>query len=116
MSDVQALLVRCRVLGAEFALTPDGKLKVRAPAPLPEELQEELRRHKTELLAVLTQQSAEAPRPYINARGELIIPFDSDLRYHWWARGQSIRATLLEINAPPDVQARYVEPDTLTIQ
>lgn len=56
MSDVQTLLTRCRELGATFLPLPDGKLKVRAPAPLPEELQAELRRHKGEVLALLTQQ------------------------------------------------------------
>ncbi|SRR5712692_6117453 len=103
MSDVQTLLTRWRQLGAEFTPTPDGKLKVKAPAPLPEELREELRQRKAEVLALLN------PRPYINQRGELIIPFDSDPRYHWWAGGQSIAATLAELNAPPDVWARYTE-------
>src|SRR5262249_15953777 len=56
MSDVRALLARCRELGAEFTPSPDGKLKVRAPAPLPEELQEQLRQRKAEVLALLSQQ------------------------------------------------------------
>jgi len=63
MSDVQTLLTLCRELGAEFIPGPDGKLKVRAPAPLPEELREQLRQRKSELLALLT-------RPYLNSRGE----------------------------------------------
>jgi hypothetical protein len=53
MSDVQTLLARCQELGAEFFPTPEGKLKVRAPAPLPEELQGQLRQHKAEVLALL---------------------------------------------------------------
>ena len=57
MSDVQALLARCRELGAEFIPGPDGRLKVKAPAPLPEELQEELRKHKAALLALLLSTS-----------------------------------------------------------
>src|SRR5262245_48691549 len=59
MSNVQTLLARCWELGAEFIPAPDGKLKVRAPAPLPEELQEELRRRKPEVLALLRQQAAD---------------------------------------------------------
>ena len=50
MSDVQALLTRCRELGAEFIPQPNGKLKVKAPAPLPENLRQELRRRKPEVL------------------------------------------------------------------
>ena len=58
MSDVQTLLARCQELGATLAPGPDGKLKVRAPAPLPEELREELRQRKAEVLTLLTQQQA----------------------------------------------------------
>jgi hypothetical protein len=56
MSDVQTLLARCQKLGATFTPGPDGKLKVRAPAPLPEELREQLRRCKSEVLALLSPQ------------------------------------------------------------
>lgn len=57
MTDVQTLLTRCRELGAEFFPLPDGKLKIRAPAPLPEELQAALRERKSELLTLLQQQT-----------------------------------------------------------
>lgn len=58
MRDVQTLLARCRELGATFAPGPDGKLKVRVPAPLPAELREALRQRKAEVLALLTQTQA----------------------------------------------------------
>ena len=50
---VQTLLSRCQELGATFVPGPDGKLKVKAPAPLPDELCEELRQRKAEVLALL---------------------------------------------------------------
>lgn len=53
MSDAQTLLARCQELGASLTPSSDGKLKVRAPAPLPEELQDELKRHKAEVLTLL---------------------------------------------------------------
>ena len=56
MSDVHTLLSRCQELGATFAPGPDGKLKVKAPAPLPEELREALRQRRPEILALLSQQ------------------------------------------------------------
>ena len=108
MNDAATLLARCRELGATFTPLPDGKLKVQAPAPLPEELQEELRRHKAEVLALLIQGQNQ---PYLTPAGELIVPFDAAPRYRWWAGGQSIRATLRELGAPPEVLARYVEGD-----
>jgi len=57
MSDVVILLARCRELGAEFFPLPDGKPKVRAPAPLPEELREQLRQRKPESAAAMIQLS-----------------------------------------------------------
>ena len=48
-------------------------------------------------------------KPYINHRGELIIPFDGDPKYHWWAGGQSVAATLRELNAPREVWERYTD-------
>lgn len=107
MSDVQSLLARCRELGAELTPTPHGMLKVKAPAPLPDTLREELKQRKSEVITLLTLN-----RPYINARGELIIPFNADRRYHWWVGGQSILKTLRELGAPPDVIARYVDSDS----
>jgi ribosomal protein L37AE/L43A len=55
MSDVQTLLTRCYALGAEFFPQPDGKLKVRAPVPLPDDLRAALKQRKAEVLALLRQ-------------------------------------------------------------
>jgi hypothetical protein len=46
--------------------------------------------------------------PYIDATGTLVIPFESDPKYHWWAGGQTIAATLTDLGASPDVRTRYV--------
>src|SRR5262249_44457931 len=101
MSNAQTLIARCRKLGAEFFPTPDGRLKVRAQAPIPGPLLEELKNCRAEVLSLLT-------RPHINEREELIIPFESDPKYHWWKPGgQSIAEILLELNAPPRVWRRY---------
>lgn len=100
MSDVQTLLTRCRELGAEITPSPGGNLRVRAPIPLPHELREALKQYKAQVLALLIG-------PYITARGELIIPFDCEPRYRYWDGGQSLAATLRELNAPPDVWRRY---------
>jgi len=48
------------------------------------------------------------PRPYMDASGDLVIPFSSDPKYHWWlgshcaftnamGSGQSIAETIREI-------------------
>jgi len=32
----------------------------------------------------------------------LVIPFDSDPKYHWWKSGQSVKATIAELKAAQD--------------
>jgi len=41
-------------------------------------------------------------QPYLTPGGDLVIPFDSDPKYHWWKGGQSVKATIAELKA-----ARY---------
>jgi len=94
-----------------FTLTPlpGGRLEVRPTSKLPEELREELRQRKAEVLMLLT-------RPYISDLGELIIPFNADPRYRWWAGGQSIAQTLIELDASPETLRRYLGTYTETRQ
>jgi hypothetical protein len=50
--------------------------------------------------------------PYIDARGDLIIPFDAPPKYHYWTpNGQSIFDTLAELNAPEEVLRRFKRED-----
>lgn len=99
-----------REQGFTLTLLSEGRLSVRPADLITDELRQHIRQCKSEVLELLN-------RPHINERGELIIPFSSDPRYHWWAGGQSIRATLLELGAPPEVFARYVDSDaTLKVQ
>ncbi len=46
--------------------------------------------------------------PYINESGDLVIPIESDPRYHWWRGGQSVFETLMELKATEDILDRYV--------
>jgi len=34
--------------------------------------------------------------PYLTPGGDLVIPFDSDPKYHWWKGGQSVASTRAE--------------------
>jgi hypothetical protein len=42
--------------------------------------------------------NAKAALPYLTASGDLVIPFDSPPRYHWWKAGQSVKETLAELS------------------
>ena len=46
-------------------------------------------------------------KPYLR-NNELIIPTGSADKYRWWADGQSIFLTLLELNAPDNAIEKYV--------
>ena len=37
--------------------------------------------------------------PYLTPGGDLVIPFDSDPKYHWWKGGQSVEQTRAEVLA-----------------
>jgi hypothetical protein len=100
------LLATLQRHGFTLRLLPEGKFSVTPADRITEDLRRHLRECKGEVLVLLT-------RPHINERGELIIPFASAPQYHWWAGGQSIRETLRELSAPPDVFARYVESDSI---
>jgi hypothetical protein len=104
------LLADLQRQGFSLIPLPERRLIVRPADRLTDSLREQIRQHKAAVLVLLTQ-------PHINPQGELIIPFNSDRRYHWWAGGQSIRETLRELNAPPDVVARYVDSEcTLKVE
>lgn len=56
------------------------------------------------------QQTVSVTQPYINAKGELVVPFNSDPKYHWWRQGsQGLFETLRELKAPDEVVRRYVK-------
>ena len=47
--------------------------------------------------------------PYIHSTGDLIIPFSSDQKYHFWNDGQHLCDTLIELNAPEDVWVNHTD-------
>jgi len=50
--------------------------------------------------------------PYIDNDGDLIVPYDSDPKYHYWKPcGQSIFETLRELNVSEEVWKKYVQED-----
>ena len=67
-----------------------------------------LREGKQELIEILSR-----PKPFINPQGDLVIPFRSDPKYHYWDGGQSVWKTLEEIRAPAEATERYLPRDTV---
>jgi hypothetical protein len=52
------LLREARARGATFQVIEEGRLRVQAPSPLPEDLMAELRQHKTRILFLLAGETA----------------------------------------------------------
>jgi hypothetical protein len=63
------------------------------------ELLGELKAWKPEIISLLRGEEPEedVPLPYFNSIGDLVIPFDADPKYFWWAGGQSISETREEL-------------------
>ncbi len=49
------------------------------------------------------------PLPYFDKGGDIVIPFDSDKKYHYWAGGQLLSKTIEEIKALNGEPAPLVE-------
>src|SRR5215510_6226819 len=93
------LLTDLQRQGFSLIPLPEGKLAVKPSERLTEALRQQLRQWKSEILSLLAQR----PRPYLTPGGELRIPFESDLKYHWWVGGMSVAEILMELNAPAAV-------------
>jgi hypothetical protein len=48
-----------------------------------------------------------APKPRLTPTGDLIIPYNAEARYRYWQGGQSVLATLRELNTPSEVLRLY---------
>ena len=98
--NISALVDEINTSGV-FLTVVNGKLKGRNFSSLSDSLL-----HKIDIVNFL---SKDKPKPYIKENGELIIPFDCEPKYRWWAGGQSVRATLLELNAQQEVLCNYMD-------
>mgnify|MGYP001431582135 FL=1 len=47
--------------------------------------------------------------PYIDSTGNIVIPFNTDPKYHSWNGGQPLTVTLKELNVPKDIWHQYSE-------
>jgi hypothetical protein len=60
--------------------------------------------------SMVPDKGATFTKPFIAPDGELVIPFDSDPKYHWWRPcGQSVFETLRELKASDEVWGKYVD-------
>ena len=106
MNQVQELIREIEKVGGSVQLK-DGGLRIEAPkGTLTDDMKSALTVHKQDILQTL-RNIRETNRPYIDEQGVLVVPFDSEPRFHWWAGGQPIIETLKELDAPDEVFAMY---------
>lgn len=82
MTPLESLIVRAREKGLGLAVA-NGKLRVTAPRDRDTELDnllEELRRHKDQLVSILAE-----PAPACWNCGAVMDPVTDIYRRHWWA-------------------------------
>jgi hypothetical protein len=107
MSQVQELIREIEKVGGSIQLKNGDRLRIEAPkGSLTSEIKDALTLSKKEIIKEL-KDTQEANKPYIDRYGVLVIPFNSEPKYHWWAGGQTILETLRELRAPKEVIAIY---------
>jgi hypothetical protein len=99
MSAAVDLLATVRAMGGDVKLASPGRLKVVAPAPLPNELIDGLRSAKDGLLTLLTYPK---PSGLLNDGAEAIIEYDGGAPRAW----AEALARLDPNNAPDDVPSQ----------
>lgn len=108
MTDTQAILARCRELGARLMPTPHGTLRVKAPAPIPDSLRSELRRHKEEIIGLLREPAPTGDWPCLNCGNRACIEdvfpsLDGERMLTMWSCNpcQVVAVTPSDIKEPP---------------
>jgi len=104
--DIQTLLEHCSQLGATITPTERGTLKIRASSPLPDDLREELKRHKPVLwlktkLNLGPQRISDLTREWL---GDIYLPGQSKwmpATHEQWNRLMAAKM-LLEVEVSED--------------
>lgn len=108
MRQAQELIWEIEKAGGSVQLKDGDRLRIEAPrGSLTSEIKDALTLSKREIIKEL-KDTQEANKPHIDKYGVLVIPFECEKRYHWWAGGQTIIETLQELKAPEKVIAMYV--------
>ena len=108
MKQAQELITEIEKAGVSIGLDTDcATLRIEAPkGALTDQIKNKLAEYKPDIVRILKDIQV-ANHPYINEQGVLVIPFESDPRFHWWAGGQTILETLHELKAPDEVIDKY---------
>lgn len=104
----EMILQKANVAGVMLTITPAGSLKARGGQARVKQLIPYLAEYKSEILRLIQQASdiQDYSKPYMD-KDELRIPSNCHPKYKWWADGQTVLATLVELKATSDIVSRY---------
>lgn len=104
----EMILQRANADGVVITITPAGGIKASGDQDRVNCLVPLIRDHKVEILRLLqkTTDGQDYLKPFI-VNDELQIPGNCHPRYKWWAGGQTVMATLLELKASHNIIERY---------
>lgn len=104
----EMMLQRANANGVVISITSAGKIKVSGERDRVNCLAPLLREYKKELLRHLqkTTDVQDYPKPFI-VNDELRISGNCHPKYKWWGEGQSVLATLAELNASNCIIDKY---------
>ncbi len=104
----EMILQRANADGVVITISPAGGVKASGDQDRVNSLVPLLQEHKLEILRLLqkTTDGLDYPKPFI-FNDELRIPGNCHPRYRWWAGGQTVMTTLLELEASDNIIKRY---------
>lgn len=107
------ILAAVRARGGDVRLAPSGRLKVIAPAPLPNELIEQLRAAKHELLSLLPpREPQKAPGDgWVDAEDEraAIVEYDAGIARPWAEALARLDPNKPPTDVPPSRWVRFID-------
>ena len=99
MNTIPEILGKLEIDGIRLSVKGD-RLRVESVSPLPPEIRDSLKNRKQEILdyLVICKAPGNEHKPFLDGNNDLVIPFHSDPRFHWWKpEGMRISETKEEI-------------------
>ncbi len=99
MSTVLELIEKLESDGIRVTANGD-RLRVESSSPLAPEIRDSLKSRKREILNHLTiiEGHGKDQRPFLDGNNDLVIPFCSEPKYHWWAGGKDLKDIMVYLN------------------
>lgn len=104
---MEELISKLQDAGIVISVVQDS-LRVKPRDRITPELLQEIRVNRSKIAAYLRgHKKATLSKPSINEYDELVIPFDSASKYHYWNGGQDIEETLQELETSGEITRHY---------